>query len=44
MNEMAGNVRVELAKADNPGYVIGNPQEQRTKDFLSRVLHPGQME
>ena len=30
MNEMAGNVRVELAKADNPGYVIGNPQGAST--------------
>ena len=30
MNEMAADVRVELAKADNPGYVIGNPQGSAT--------------
>jgi protein-disulfide isomerase len=30
MNEMAGSVRAELAKADNPGYVIGNPNGSAT--------------
>ncbi|GAA1638350.1 MULTISPECIES: amino acid ABC transporter ATP-binding protein [Brevibacterium] len=38
---MDGGVVVEEGPARD---VIGNPQEQRTKDFLSRVLHPGQLE
>lgn len=37
---MDGGVVVEEGPAKD---VIGNPQEQRTKDFLSRVLHPGQL-
>ncbi|MCM1013833.1 amino acid ABC transporter ATP-binding protein [Brevibacterium sp. XM4083] len=38
---MDGGVVVEEGPARD---VIGNPREQRTKDFLSRVLHPGQLE
>lgn len=37
---MDGGVVVEAGPARE---VIGDPQEQRTKDFLSRVLHPGQL-
>ncbi|MGC3020889.1 MULTISPECIES: amino acid ABC transporter ATP-binding protein [unclassified Brevibacterium] len=37
---MDGGVVVETGPAKE---VIGDPQEQRTKDFLSRVLHPGQL-
>ena len=37
---MDGGVVVESGPAKD---VIGNPQEQRTKDFLSRVLNPGQL-
>ncbi|MGO2942820.1 MAG: hypothetical protein ACTIDO_11030 [Brevibacterium aurantiacum] len=37
---MYGGVIVEAGPAKD---VIGNPQEQRTKDFLSRILHPGQL-
>nr|WP_323127509.1 amino acid ABC transporter ATP-binding protein [Brevibacterium limosum] len=37
---MDGGVVVEEGPAKD---VIGNPQEQRTKDFLSRVLNPGQL-
>lgn len=36
---MDGGVVVEEGPAKD---VIGNPQEQRTKDFLFRVLHPSQ--
>ncbi|GAA0036316.1 MULTISPECIES: amino acid ABC transporter ATP-binding protein [Brevibacterium] len=38
---MDGGVVVEEGPAKD---VIGNPQHERTKHFLSRVLHPGQME
>lgn len=37
---MDGGVVVEAGPAKD---VIGNPAEQRTKNFLSRVLHPGQL-
>ncbi|WP_216629761.1 amino acid ABC transporter ATP-binding protein [Brevibacterium renqingii] len=37
---MDGGVVVESGPAKD---VIGDPQEQRTKDFLARVLHPGQL-
>ncbi|QQT70853.1 amino acid ABC transporter ATP-binding protein [Brevibacterium casei] len=38
---MDGGVVVEEGPARE---VIGNPQHERTKHFLSRVLHPGQLE
>lgn len=37
---MDGGVVVESGPAKD---VIGNPAEQRTKDFLARVLNPGQL-
>ena len=37
---MDGGLVVEAGLAKD---VIGNPQEQRTKDFLARVLNPGQL-